>query len=79
MEHAIRHHVEVHFNEDPAEYRKLRERLEEILRDYAEQWEQQVISFRQLVDEAIAIHRGTAEVDEELAKLSRSNVPCTAW
>ncbi len=72
MEHAIRHHIEVRFNEDPAEYRKLRERLEEVLRDYAEQWEQQVISFRQLVDEAVAIQQGTTDHgDEELAKLSR--------
>lgn len=71
MEHAIRHHIDVHFNEDPAEYRKLRERLEEALRDYAEQWEQQAISFRQLVDEAVAIHQGTTDhIDEELAELS---------
>jgi len=71
MEHAIRHHIEVHFNEDPAEYRRLRERLEEILRTYAEQWEQQVISFQQFVDEAIAIHQGTADhLNEELAELS---------
>ncbi|MGH4017734.1 MAG: type I restriction endonuclease subunit R, partial [Pseudonocardiaceae bacterium] len=71
MEHAVRHHVEVHFNEDPVEYRKLRERLAEILRDYAEQWEQQVISFQQLVAEASAIQQGTTDHgDEELAQLS---------
>lgn len=71
MEHAIRHHIEVHFNEDPTEYRKLRERLEEILRDHAEQWEQQVLHFQQLVDEAIDLQRGEkGYVDEELATLS---------
>ena len=25
MEHAIRHHIEVHFSEDPAEYQRLRD------------------------------------------------------
>lgn len=72
MEHAIRRHIEVHFNEDPAEYRKLRERLEEILRDYAQQWEQQVSLFQQLVDETVAVHEGTSEQsDEKLSGLSR--------
>ncbi|MER6076981.1 HsdR family type I site-specific deoxyribonuclease [Streptomyces sp. NPDC001833] len=72
MEHAIRHHIEVHFSEDPAEYQKLRERLEEILRDYAQQWEQQVLLFQQLVDETIAVHEGNSEqADEKLAGLSR--------
>ncbi|GAA4552750.1 type I restriction endonuclease subunit R [Amycolatopsis samaneae] len=71
MEHAIRHHIEVHFNEDPAAYRRLRERLEEILRDYAEQWEQQVFHFQQIVNEAIAVHQGDSEfVDEALVRLS---------
>lgn len=71
MEHTIRHHIEVHFSEDPAEYRKLGERLEEILRAYAEQWEQQVLHFHQIVDEAISIHQGgTDHVDEELARLN---------
>lgn len=70
MEHAIRHHIDVFFNQDPAAYGKLRERLEEILRDYAEQWEQQVLRFQQLVDEAVSIQRGgTDHVDETLAKL----------
>ncbi|WP_405160868.1 HsdR family type I site-specific deoxyribonuclease [Nocardia sp. NBC_01499] len=72
MEHAIRRHIEVHFNEDPAEYRKLRERLEEILRDYAQQWEQQVSLFRQLVEETVDVHEGTSEqADEKLSSLSR--------
>ncbi|WP_371644365.1 HsdR family type I site-specific deoxyribonuclease [Streptomyces sp. NBC_00597] len=72
MEHAIRHHIEVHFNEDPAEYHKLRARLEEILRDYAHQWEQQVSLFQQLVDETVAVHEGTSEqANEKLSRLSR--------
>ncbi|WP_326828481.1 HsdR family type I site-specific deoxyribonuclease [Streptosporangium sp. NBC_01810] len=51
MEHAVRHHVTVHFDEDPARYRRLSERLEEILADYRENWEQQVLALGELVSE----------------------------
>ncbi|MCB9627690.1 MAG: type I restriction endonuclease subunit R [Sandaracinaceae bacterium] len=34
MEHAIRHEIHTHVDEDPAFYRSLRERLEQILADY---------------------------------------------
>jgi type I restriction enzyme R subunit len=39
MEHAARHHITVHFAEDPARYRKLSERLEEILREFSDNWD----------------------------------------
>ncbi|MEU9484483.1 HsdR family type I site-specific deoxyribonuclease [Streptomyces decoyicus] len=61
MEHAIRRHIEVHLGEDPAEYTKLRERLEEILRDYAEQWEQQVLLFKDLGAKLIAVREGSSD------------------
>jgi type I restriction enzyme R subunit len=71
MEHAIRRHIEVYFNQDPAAYGRLRERLEQVLRDYAEQWEQQVLFFLQIVDEAVSVHEGGTEfVDPKLAKLT---------
>ena len=34
MEHAIRHHISVHMAEDPARYRRLSERLEQILAEH---------------------------------------------
>jgi type I restriction enzyme R subunit len=51
MEHAIRHHLEVHLGEDPVRYRRLQDRLEEILRKYHEQWDRQVALFDALIDE----------------------------
>ncbi|MFD6587347.1 type I restriction endonuclease subunit R [Streptomyces anulatus] len=71
MEHAIRRHIEVHLGEDPAEYTKLRERLEEILRDYADQWDQQVLLFKELTAKVIGVHEGTGDHgDQRLAALS---------
>lgn len=40
MEHAARYHITQHFAEDPAYYRRLSERLEEILRSFRENWEE---------------------------------------
>ncbi|MET7607443.1 HsdR family type I site-specific deoxyribonuclease [Streptomyces avermitilis] len=72
MQHAIRHHIDLYFNQDPAAYAKLRERLEKILEEYTEQWEQQVLLFQTLVDEAIQIHEHGADAsDVTLGKLSK--------
>ncbi|WP_435244456.1 type I restriction endonuclease subunit R [Streptomyces sioyaensis] len=72
MQHAIRHHIDLYFNQDPAEYAKLRERLEKILEEHAEQWEQQVLLFQTLVDEAIQVHEyGSSSGDATLGKLSK--------
>lgn len=51
MEHAIRHHISVHFDEDPVAYRRLSERLEQILAEHAGNWEQQALFFAELADE----------------------------
>jgi type I restriction enzyme R subunit len=66
MEHAIRHHLEIHLGEDPVRYRRLRDRLEEILRQYHEQWEQQVALFEILADEL----RSDRETNGPVADLS---------
>lgn len=39
MEHALRHHIRMHEGEDPVLYKKLSERLEEILAANEERWE----------------------------------------
>ncbi|MCZ4120802.1 type I restriction endonuclease subunit R [Streptomyces sp. H39-S7] len=71
MEHAIRRHIEVNIGGDPAEYTKLRERLEEILRHYADQWEQQVMLFKDLVIKVVAVHEGSSDHgDQRLAARS---------
>jgi type I restriction enzyme R subunit len=38
MEHAARHYISVRYREDPAYYRKLSERLEEVLQDFQDNW-----------------------------------------
>ena len=40
MEHAIRKHCKVHMNEDPVLYQKLSEKLEGLIKQYRDEWEQ---------------------------------------
>ncbi len=40
MEHAIRKHCTVHFDQDPALYKRLSEKLESVLQRYKDDWEQ---------------------------------------
>ncbi|MCT2589701.1 HsdR family type I site-specific deoxyribonuclease [Streptomyces sp. N2-109] len=51
MEHAVRDHIEINRGKDPRFYKQLSQRLEEILRDYAENWEQQATLLADLVAE----------------------------
>jgi type I restriction enzyme R subunit len=51
MEHAIRHHISVHRGEDPARYQRLSERLEQILSEIKDSWDQQVLALRDLMTE----------------------------
>lgn len=49
MEHAIRHHISISFGEDPALYRQMSERLQEILDRFAAQWDQLVLNLGAIV------------------------------
>ena len=51
MEHAARHHISHHFSEDPVYYRKLSERLEEILRTFQDNWDELVKALREFTRE----------------------------
>lgn len=51
MEHAIRKHCKVLLNTDPVYYRKISEKLEEILRHYKLNWDEQVKYLKQLREE----------------------------
>ena len=53
MEHAIRYHIRQHFDEDPAHYAKLSEKLDRILEVLKEQWDQLALALADLVDEAL--------------------------
>ena len=51
MEHAARHHIDKHFAEDPVYYQSLSERLEEILREFADNWAELVEALRKFTQE----------------------------
>jgi type I restriction enzyme R subunit len=51
MEHAIRSHIRKHVDEDPVQYRKLSERLNEILKTLGEQWDDVVSQLQKIIDE----------------------------
>jgi type I restriction enzyme R subunit len=53
MEHAIRYHIRKHFDEDPAHYAKLSEKLNKILEALKEQWDQLALALSDLVDDAL--------------------------
>ncbi|QIB50090.1 type I restriction endonuclease subunit R [Pseudomonas sp. OIL-1] len=51
MEHAIRSHVRKHADEDPVLFRKLSERLNELLKSLGDQWDQLVVQMQKIIDE----------------------------
>lgn len=54
MEHAIRKHCTVHFEEDPAFYKRLSEKLEKLIQEHRNQWEVLAEGYEQLRSEALA-------------------------
>lgn len=51
MEHAARYHIRVHFQEDPAYYQKLSERLEKILKKFQDNWKELVAALQEFTRE----------------------------
>lgn len=51
MEHAIRHHIRKHLDEDPVLYQRLSERLQDLLARLGEKWDEVVAALRGLIDE----------------------------
>ena len=51
MEHAARHHISVHYREDPAHYSTLSERLEQILATLEGRWDELVEALQDLTDD----------------------------
>jgi type I restriction enzyme R subunit len=54
MEHAIRKHCTVHFDEDPAFYERLSDKLEELIKQYREQWDLLTEELMHLREAAVA-------------------------
>ncbi|MFO1326074.1 MAG: type I restriction endonuclease subunit R [Rubrivivax sp.] len=66
MEHAIRAHIREHLDQDPVAYRKLSERLREVLAKLGEQWDELAKALQGLVDE---IRGGHVAPDDRLPDL----------
>ena len=65
MEHAIRKHCTVHFDEDPAFYRRLSEKLEQLIERHKGNWELLAEGYERLRQEVVA---GRQEAVEGLSK-----------
>jgi type I restriction enzyme, R subunit len=65
MEHAIRKHCTVHFDEDPAFYKRLSEKLEKLIQDHQHNWDALAEGYEQLRKEALA---GRSEAIEGLSR-----------
>lgn len=61
MEHAIRKHCTIHFDEDPAFYKRMSEKLEKLIREHKDNWEVLVREYEHLRGEALAGRSDTVE------------------
>lgn len=53
MEHAIRRHIKVEMEKDPALFLRLQDRLENIINNHADDWDRQVLEFEKLRNDMI--------------------------
>lgn len=53
MEHALKYHIRKNFDQDPARYSKLSDRLEEILKTLSGKWVQLSLELGRFLDEAL--------------------------
>mgnify|MGYP005846373887 CR=1 FL=1 len=65
MEHAIRKHCTVHFDEDPAFYARMSEKLERLIQEHGKNWQVLASEYEKLRDEAAA---GRVEAKQGLTK-----------
>lgn len=65
MEHAIRKHCTVHFDEDPTFYKRLSEKLEKLIQEHQNNWQALAEGYEQIRNEAMA---GRTDVIEGLNK-----------
>ena len=62
MEHAIRRHIKVNLERDPALYQRFLKRMEQILERYKNNWEQQVAEFTRMREDMAKGREGEAAV-----------------
>lgn len=71
MEHAIRSHIRKHLDEDPVLYRKLSERLSEILKNLNEHWDELIGALQKIMS---GLREGVAP-DDALPDMPEHYVP----
>jgi type I restriction enzyme, R subunit len=72
MEHAIRSHIRKHLEEDPVLYRKLSERLRNILDQLGDKWDEQIAAMQDIIHE---LQSGQASDEEPLPDLPEYCAP----
>src|SRR3546814_9680265 len=66
MEHAIRKHCTVHFDEDPAFYKRMSEKLERLIQQHGKNWDLLADEYEQLRSEVASGRTDTvAGLDRE--------------
>ena len=73
MEHAIRKHCTIHFDEDPAFYRRLSEKLEKLIQDHHDNWEALAEGYEEIRKEAL---EGRTETIEGLNREATTFYDC---
>lgn len=66
MEHAIRSHIRKHTDEDPVLYRKLSERLSDILKTLGEKWDEVIAQLQKIIDELRSGKAGGSDASSDL-------------
>jgi type I restriction enzyme R subunit len=66
MEHAIRSHIRKHMDEDPVLYRKLSERLNDILKMLGERWNEVIAQLQKLIEELRSGEAGAEDAPDGL-------------
>ena len=61
MEHALRHHIREHIDEDPAYYGKLSDRIDDILERLEDRWDQIALEFEDLITD---VNEGPTDEDD---------------
>lgn len=74
MEHAIKKHIKISMEDDPALYQKLSDKLEVILKKYRDNYEQLVIEFEKLTDTIKQGRKGNADDLSEIESLLLDNL-----
>ena len=72
MEHAIRHHITKHLDEDPLLYQRFSERLHDLLARLGEKWDEVVAALREILNE---LQTGKPDHQVPLAGLPEAYAP----